>query len=165
MKSMNIYILAILPPGRKVIGNRWVFKFQLAEIDPVAKAEVDPTAKGHLVVKGFNQILGGDFRRTLTPVVKASSVCLLAALACYHSWILDCFNVTCAFLWGELEEKIYMKLPNGFHLPPGTSLPPGATSLLDCVWRLTHSIYGLKQALLIWYSKICGVLERLGLVV
>ena len=164
MKSMNVYVLAILPPGWKAIGNRWVFEFKLTEIDPATEAKVDPTAKGRLVAKGFNQIPGIDFGRTFAPVVKASSVRLLAALACYHGWILDCFDATRAFLWGELEEEIYMKLPDGFRLPPGTSLPPGAASLFDCVWRLTRSIYGLKQASLVWYSKIRGILERLGLV-
>ena len=164
MRSMNVYALAILPPGRKAIGNRWVFEFKLVETDPVTTPNVDPLAKGRLVAKGFNQIPGIDFGRTFAPVVKASSVRLLAALACHHGWVLDCFDATRAFLWGELEEEIYMKLPNGFRLPPDTALPTGARGLLDCVWRLTRSIYGLKQASLVWYSKIRGVLEHLGLV-
>ena len=156
MKSMGVYALAILPPGRRAIGNRWVFEYKLTEDDPVAK--------GRLVAKGFSQIPGIDFGKMFAPVMKASSIRLLAALACHRGWVLDCFDATRAFLWGELAEEIYMKLPDGFRLPPKTSLPPSTSRLPDCVWRLCHSIYGLKQASLVWYCKIRGVLERLGLV-
>ena len=156
MRTMGVYVLAILPARRRAIGNHWVFEFKLADDDPVAK--------GRLVAKGFSQVPGIDFGKTFAPVVKASSVRLLAALACHRGWVLDCFDATRAFLWGELDEEIYMKLPDGFHLPPTAPLPPGATSLLDCVWRLCRSIYGLKQASLVWYCKIRGVLEKLGLV-
>ena len=96
-------------------------------------------------------------------MAKASSIRLLSAIACQHRWALDCFDANRAFLWGDLDEEIYMKLPDGFTLPDGMSLPSDVDKVSDCVIRLLKSIYGLKQASMVWYVKIRKVLERLGL--
>jgi hypothetical protein len=117
LKSMGVYELARLPPNRRAIGNRWVFEFKVTDSDPIAK--------GRLVAKGFSQIPGIDFNKTFAPVVKASSVRLLSAIACQCGWALECFDANRAFLWGDLDEDIYMKLPDSFVLPDGVSLPHG----------------------------------------
>jgi hypothetical protein len=57
-----------------------------------------------------------------------------------------------------------MKLPDGFVLQDGVSLPPGVDKVSNCVLKLLKSIYGLKQASMVWYIKIRKVLESLGLV-
>jgi hypothetical protein len=92
LKSMGVYELARLPSGRRAIGNRWVFEFKITDSDPIAK--------GRLVAKGFSQIPGIDFNKTFAPVVKASSMRMLAAIACQRGWALECFDANRAFLWG-----------------------------------------------------------------
>ena len=148
--SMGVYQVTTLPSSRCAIGSRWVFEFKLTDEGPVAKAR--------LVAKGFSQLLGIDFTKTFAPVAKATSICLLAAIACTNGWHLDCFDATRAFLWGDLEEEIYMRLPDGFVLSPSDSAPSSGT--LIC--RLLKSMYGLKQASRIWYAKIRCTLERIG---
>ena len=49
-----------------------------------------------------------------------------------------------------LEESVYMTQPVGF------------VEGVDMVWRLLWSVYGLKQALHMWYKKLWGLLEHFG---
>jgi hypothetical protein len=154
LSSMGVYRLAALPPGRKAVGNRWVFEFKLLE------DALDP--RGRVVAKGFSQIPGIDFGKTFAPVAKATSIRLLAAIACHNGWHLECFDATRAFLWGDLEESIFMRPPDGFVPPADAPLPPGCKDWSEVVWELLKSLYGLKQASMVWYVKIRGVFERLG---
>lgn len=56
-----------------------------------------------------------------------------------------------AFLHGDLEEEVYMKLPPGFQDPDPT-----------IVARLRKSVYGLKQAPRFWFSKLSSALKSYG---
>jgi hypothetical protein len=150
LSSMGVYQVTTLPPGRRAIGSHWVFEFKLSDEGPIAKAR--------LVAKGFSQLPGIDFTKTFAPVAKATSIRLLAAIACTKGWHLDCFDATRAFLWGDLEEEIYMRLPDGF----SHSLSAATTTSPTLVWRLLKSMYGLKQASRVWYAKIRCTLERIG---
>ena len=154
LSSMGVYRLSALPPGRQPVGSRWVFEYKILE------TALEP--KGRLVAKGFSQIPGIDFGKTFAPVAKATSIRLLAAIACHYGWHLECFDATRAFLWGDLEESIFMRLPDGFVPPTGVPLPPGCKDWSEVVWELLKSLYGLKQASMVWYVKIRGVFERLG---
>lgn len=99
MTSMGVYKVVPLPSGRKAIGCRWVFEFKLVKGVPVQKVR--------LMAQGFSQIPGMGYGKMFVPVCQASSVRLLSALAARLGWHLICFDVTRAFLWGDLEE-IYM---------------------------------------------------------
>ena len=146
LQSMGVYALTHLPPGCKAIGNRWVFELKI-DGDSLVQ-------KGRLVAKGFHQIPHVDFGKTFAPVAKTASIRLVAALACQHGWHLQCFDATRAFLWGELEEELFMALPDGFRLHKDTHLPEGCVDESGLVMRLLRSIYGLKQASNIWYKKL-----------
>jgi len=144
LKTMGVYVDEDLPEGRKAIGNRWVFEFKL---------DVDggpPIHKARLVAQGFSQVPFVDYDATFAPVAKSASVRFVAVHSALHGWHLECFDATRAFLWGDLTRTIYMRYP------------PGYTSPKRGVWRLLKSLYGLKQASLIWYNLLRKVLESLG---
>ena len=71
-----------------------------------------------------------------SPVVKMSSIRIVLNMTATLNLEVEQMDVKTAFLHGDLEEKIYMKQPNGF-LVEGKE---------DHVCRLRKSLYGLKQA-------------------
>ena len=56
-----------------------------------------------------------------------------------------------AFLHGDLEEVVYMKLPPGF-LPQQYGM----------VCKLNRSLYGLKHAPRCWFVKLSAALKHYG---
>ena len=148
MKEMGVWELMEPPPGRKLIGNRWVFEFK--PVDPKGGSRF----KARLVAQGFSQVPGIDFHHTYAPVARQSSIKILIALAGKYNWELDCFDAKRAFLHGRLSEEIYMKQPRGFEQYGKEGV------LLAC--KMYKSLYGLKQAAFDWYELLCSVLEAIG---
>ena len=60
------------------------------------------------------------------------------------------FDITTAFLHGELEEEVYMKIPEGYNVPGKVCL-------------LKKALYGVKQAPSKWNKKLTGFLRSEGM--
>jgi hypothetical protein len=80
IEENGTWSLVDLPPGRKPIGVKWVFKVKRDEHGAVFKH------KAHLVVKGYVQRHGIDYDEVVTPVVRLDSVRLLITLATHEGW-------------------------------------------------------------------------------
>ena len=92
--------------------------------------------KARLVVKGFWQKEGFDYFDTYSPVTRITSIRLMIPITSLRDLEIRQMDVKPVFLNGDLEEKIYMKQPDGFVIP----------GQVDKVYRLVKSFYGLKQA-------------------
>lgn len=144
--GLGTFELVPLPPGRKAIGCKWVFRIKRDASGAITRY------KARLVAQGFYQLPGIDFGETFAPVARIESLRILFALAAIYDWEIGQMDVKNAFLNGELKEEIYMDQPKGFV----------AEGKAGYVWRLLKSLYGLKQASRVWYQKFRAVLLKLG---
>ena len=108
--------------------------------------------KVRLVAQGFTQTYGVDYEETFAPVAKLNSIRMLLSLFVNLEWSLFQFDIKNAFLNGDLNEEIYMKIPLGFE----HKVDNGS------VCKLKRSLYGLKQSPRTWFKKFNMTLSRLG---
>ena len=57
-----------------------------------------------------------DFNEIFSPVVKHISIRLILALVTHYDLELEQLDVKTTFLYGELDEKILIKQPEGFEI-------------------------------------------------
>jgi hypothetical protein len=90
--------------------------------------------KARLVVKGYAQKQGIDYDETFSPVACYDTIRTLFEVPASKNMKLKHFDMKTTFLYGELEEEVYLEQPEGFDDGNGR------------VCRLKQSLYGLKQA-------------------
>jgi len=141
LRKCKVFELVDHPRDWKVIKNQWVFD-----------VKSDGRRKARLVVKGFSQVEGLDFDQVFSPVVRFETVHLMLALAALENWYITGLDVQSAYLYGKLNEEIYMEQPEGFAVP-------GQERKVLCLWC---ALYGLKQAGLAWWRTLDESLKELG---
>jgi hypothetical protein len=139
--------LSYLPPGRTCIKSRWIFK-----IKPGAHGS-DNRYKARLVAKGFSQRPGIDFEETFSPVIKHDTLRVVLSLVAAHDLEMSQLDVKTAFLYGELDEEIYLQQPEGYVV----------AGKEGSVCRLHKCIYGLKQASRVWNRHFDYFIRKFGL--
>jgi hypothetical protein len=126
-----------LPSGRNLVGIKWVFKKKMNATGQVEKFEAQ------LVAKGYSQVEGVNFGKISSPIEKLTSIRVLMSLdAAFDLEIKQMFFKT-TFLPGDLEEKIYMKQPEGFVVKDKK----------DLVYKQKLLLYGLKKSPRMWYQR------------
>lgn len=134
-------------PNKNVVTSKWVLKI---------KRKPDGTIdryKARLVARGFSQIYGIDYHETYAPVASMTSIRMLLAYAAVEHLKIAQFDIKTAFLYGDLDEQIYMEQPPGFARDKSK------------VWLLKKSLYGLKQAPRQWNIQFTSFLKELNLTV
>ena len=107
LRLNEVWELVELPPNRRIIGSKWVFKRKVDADEEVERY------KARLVAQGCSQRFGLDYEETFSPVVRLESIRSAIALGAQHKLQLRQMDLSTAFLHGELTEKVYMKQPKG----------------------------------------------------
>ena len=121
------WVLIERPKNENVISNRWIFKRKYKADGTIDKY------KARLVIRGFAQRAGIDFHEIYAPVIKYNTVRAVFSIAATEDFHMIQFDVKTAFLYGDLEETIFMEQPLRFEID-------------DRVCLLKKSLYRLKQA-------------------
>lgn len=138
--------LVPLPPGKKVVGSRWVFKIKRDEENRIVKY------KARIVAQGYTQSFGEDFDEVFAPVVSHAALRTFLVVAAKQKLVVRHFDVKTAYLYGSLEEETYMRQPPGYR----------AEGQEELVCRLSRSIYGLRQSARCWNRRLNNELIKRG---
>nr|GEU61020.1 ribonuclease H-like domain-containing protein [Tanacetum cinerariifolium] len=93
---------------RKTIGSKWIYRIKCK-----ASGEID-RYKARLVAQEFGQKEGLDYEETFSRIVKMVTIRCLIGLLISKNWPLFQLDVNNAFLYGDLDDEVYMALPPGF---------------------------------------------------
>jgi hypothetical protein len=129
--------------GMRPLGTKWVLK-----------VKNDGRYRARLVVQGFAQIPGVDFEESHAPVANDVTIRLLLALSLKNNWEVHQIDVETAFLYGELNETVYLKKPEGFNELSGKEM--GKHQVL----ALNKALYGLVQAARMWINTLVDHLAK-----
>lgn len=147
-KENEAWELSNPPQDGRVVQCKWVLRKKYDSDNSVR-------FRARLVAKGFSQVQGVDYTDTFSPVVRHTTLRLLFALSVQLNLdIITHLDVTTAFLYGTLEEDIYIQIPEGF----SERVQKGQ------VLKLKKSMYGLKQSSRVWYKRVEECLLKIGYV-
>ena len=111
---------------------------------------------------GYSQIPGVNYKENLSPVVNDVTLRADFIISLQKRWNRRTLDVKKAFLEGDPEEEIFMKLPPGYEEVLG-DLSAEFKDILDglddeTICELKKTIYSLVQAALMWYKKMSDIL-------
>ena len=132
-----------LPPRANILPCKWVYK-----------VKVDSTGapiewKSRITPKGFRQKEGVDYFEVFAATGRYKTMRVGLSLAARWDHELEQMDVPTAFLNADVDEEVYMELPEGYR---------GGKEGMVC--KLDKSLYGLKQASRNWYLLVSGFIVK-----
>ncbi|GJT69395.1 putative ribonuclease H-like domain-containing protein [Tanacetum coccineum] len=147
VKLQLVCVHVDLPQGMKVIWPRkWVYRNKRDERGVVVRN------KARLVAQGYTQEEGIDYDEVFAPVARIEAIRLFLAFASFMGFIVYQMDVKSAFLYGTIDEEVYVSQPPGFVDPDHPTK----------VYKVVKALYGLHQAPRAWYATLSTFLEKHG---
>ncbi|GKB89779.1 putative ribonuclease H-like domain-containing protein, partial [Tanacetum coccineum] len=132
--------------GKKAIGTKWVFKNKRDERSIIVKN------KARLIAQGFRQEEGIDYDEVFAPIIRIEAIRLFLAFASYMGFTIYQMDVKSTFLYGTIEEEVYVYQPLGFVDP----VHPNK------VYKAIKALYSLHQAPRAWYETLSSFMMENG---
>ncbi|GKA29220.1 putative ribonuclease H-like domain-containing protein, partial [Tanacetum coccineum] len=108
--------------------------------------------KARLVAQGHRQEEGIDYDEVFAHVARIEAIRLFLAFASFMGFIVYQMDVKSAFLYGTIDEEVYVSQPPGFVDPDHPKK----------VYKVVKALYGLHQAPRAWYATLSTFLEEHG---
>ncbi|GJY09139.1 putative ribonuclease H-like domain-containing protein [Tanacetum coccineum] len=144
--AMKVWTLVNLPNDKRAIGTKWVFR------NKKDKRGIVVRNKARLVAQGYTQEEGIDYDKVFAHVARIESIWLFLAYASFMGFILYQMDVKSTFLYGTIDEEVYVCQPPGFEDP----------QFPDKVYKVEKALYGLHQAPRAWYETLSTYLIENG---
>nr|GEV68011.1 hypothetical protein [Tanacetum cinerariifolium] len=145
-KMQKVRILVDLPYGKRAIGTKWVLRNKKDERGIVVRNKARLIAQGHTQEEGIN------YEEVFAPVARIEAIILFLAYASFMGFMVYQMDVKSAFLYGNIEEEVYICQPLGFE---DLDYP-------NKVYKVIKALYGLHQALRAWYETLANYLLENG---
>nr|GEW47089.1 putative reverse transcriptase, RNA-dependent DNA polymerase [Tanacetum cinerariifolium] len=145
-KIQKVWVLVDLPNGKRAISTKWVFWNKKDERGIAVRN------KARLVTQGHTQEEGIDYEEIFTLVTGIEAIRLFLAYASFMGFMLYQMDVKSAFLYGTIEEEVYVCQPPGFEDP----------NYPDKVYKVVKKLYRLHQAPRAWYETLANYLLKNG---
>ncbi|GJU90257.1 putative ribonuclease H-like domain-containing protein, partial [Tanacetum coccineum] len=97
-----------------------------------------------LIAQGYIQEEGIDYDEVFAHVARIEVIRLFLAYASFKDFVVYQMDVKSAFLYGKIEEEVYVYQPPGFEDP----------DFPDKVYKVEKALYGLHQAPRAWYETL-----------
>ncbi|GJQ90927.1 putative ribonuclease H-like domain-containing protein [Tanacetum coccineum] len=137
-KLQKVWTLVNLPYGKRAIGTKWVYR------NKKDKRGIVIRNKARLVAQGYTQEEGIDYDEVFAPVPRIEAIWLFLAYALFKDFVVYQMDVKSAFLYGKIEEEVYVYQPPWFEDP----------EFPDRVYKVEKALYGLHQAPRAWYETL-----------
>nr|GEZ12733.1 retrovirus-related Pol polyprotein from transposon TNT 1-94 [Tanacetum cinerariifolium] len=144
-KRLDVWVLVPASDNISPLTLKWLFKNKHDE------EQTGIQNKSRLVVRGYRQEEGIDFKESFAPVARMEAIRIFLAYAAHKSFSVFQMDVEIAFLHGSLKEDVYVCQPEGFIDADHPSH----------VYKLKKALYGLKQAPKAWLSQPRSTSRRL----
>ncbi|GKE05251.1 putative ribonuclease H-like domain-containing protein [Tanacetum coccineum] len=145
-KLLKVWTLVDLLKGKWAISTKWVFRNKKDERGIVVKN------KSRLVAQGHTQEEGIDYDEVFAPVARIEAIRLFMAYASFKYFVVYQMDVKSAFLYGKIEEEVYVCQPPGFEDP----------HFPDKVYKVEKTLYRLHLAPRAWYETLSTYLLENG---
>ncbi|GKE17045.1 putative ribonuclease H-like domain-containing protein, partial [Tanacetum coccineum] len=94
--------------------------------------------------KGYTQEEGIGYDEVFAPIARIEAIKLFLAYASFMGFIMYHIDVKSAFLYGTIDEEVYVCQPPSFEDP----------QFPDKVYKVEKALYGLHQAPIAWYETL-----------
>ncbi|GJV21605.1 putative ribonuclease H-like domain-containing protein, partial [Tanacetum coccineum] len=135
VEPKKVWTLVDLPYGKRANGPKWVYRNKKDERGIMIRN------KARLVAQGYTQEEGIDYDEVFAPVARIEVIRLFLAYASFKDFIVYQMDVKSAFLYGKIEEEVYVCQPEDPEFP-------------NRVYKVEKALYGLHQAPRAWYETL-----------
>nr|GFC96959.1 copia protein [Tanacetum cinerariifolium] len=129
-KIQRVWTLVDCPKGARPMGIKWALKNKKDKRGIVIRNKAMLVAQGHTHEEGI------DYDEVFAPIARIEAIRLFLAYASFMGFIVYQMDVKSAFLYGTIDEEVYVMQPPGFQDPEFPAK----------VYKVEKAMYGLHQA-------------------